>query len=179
MIPGNFEEIFVNMLYRLEELERRMENRTRTGTIHEVDAKKGTARVKIGEDSETGEPYLSPAVPWKEAAMGNIKFHTPPSVGEQVKLVSESGDITDAVIDTSLPSNQNKRPHDKEDEHVRTVGGTRILEKDGLVHIIASKIVLEGDVHLGGEGGKLIHRKGDKDSAGDLAVDSASKVYAI
>ena len=42
------------------------------------------------------------------------------------------------------------------------------------------KIVLEApEVHLGAEGGQLVHRKGDVDSAGDAAVGSATKVYAV
>ena len=179
MIENTIAEIIVNQRHRIEELERRFENRERTGTIHEVNAAEGWARVKLGMDEKTGKPFLSPKIPWKEPAMGAIKFHTPPAVGEQVKIVSESGDLTDGIIDSSIPSNQNGRPHDKEAEHVRQIGGTRILEKDGEVRIKAATIVLEGDVHLGGDGGQLVHRKGDHDSDGDAAVGSASKVYAI
>ena len=59
--------------------------------------------------------------------MGAIKTHFPPSIGEQVKLESESGDLTDAVIDTSLPSNANPRPHDKLAEAKIQIGDTYIL----------------------------------------------------
>ncbi|ACL57416.1 phage baseplate assembly protein domain-containing protein [Methylobacterium nodulans] len=48
------------------------------------------------------------------------------------------------------------------------------------VHIVAPEIVLEGTVYLGGKSGaKLVHRKDDLDSDGDIAVGSASKVYAV
>ncbi len=60
-----------------------------------------------------------------------------------------------------------------------TIGGTTITMSGGKVHIKSGTIVLEGDVHLGGEGGQLVHRKGDADSSGDLAVGSATKVYAF
>lgn len=44
----------------------------------------------------------------------------------------------------------------------------------------SAKIVLEApEVHLGAEGGQLVHRKGDVDSDGDAAVGSATKVYAV
>lgn len=121
MIPRSTAEIFLDILHRVEEIERRFENRERTGTIHEVDAEKGLARVKLDEGKD-GQPFLSPWVPWKETAMGFIKTHFPPEVGEQVKLVSESGDLTDAVIDTSIPSNEFKRPHDKTREGRIKVG---------------------------------------------------------
>jgi len=94
---------------RIAELERRGRNRKRTGVVAELDLKKGLARVRI---SDGDRPFLSPWVPWKEIAAGGIKSHIPPTVGEQVDLVSESGDLTDAVIDMSTPSNSNPRPHD-------------------------------------------------------------------
>jgi len=140
MIPRTFEGIIVDLYHRHQDLERRIEMRERTGTIAEVDAAKGLARVKISEDPVTGKPFLSPWIPWKEQAMGAIKTHWPPAVGEQVKLVSESGDITDAVIDTSLPSDQNERPHDKEAEAVITVGDTRLLYKGDRVRVKSPKI---------------------------------------
>lgn len=135
MMENTLAGILVNQRHRIEDLERRFENRERTGTIHEVDAAKGLARVKLGVDEKTGKPYLSPWVQWKEPAMGAIRFHTPPAVGEQVKLVSESGDLTDAIIDSSIPSDANKRPHDKEAEGVITVGNMRMHYKDGLCDI--------------------------------------------
>ncbi len=67
--------------------------------------------------------------------MGAIKFHTPVSVGEVVKLVSQSGDVTDAVIDFSLSSSANQRPHDKVAEGVFTVGNMRFHYKDGLCDV--------------------------------------------
>lgn len=178
MLPNRLELIVVEQAHRIEELERKLENRTRTGKIHEVDAAKGLARVAFDEDKD-GNPVLSPWIPWKEPAMGAIKTHFPPEPGEQVKITSESGDLTDAVIDYSLPSNANARPHDQVREGVITIGDMRIHMTGGRVHIKAGDIVLEGNVHLGGEGGQLVHRKGDVDSAGDVAVGSATKVYAV
>ncbi|GJE54585.1 phage baseplate assembly protein domain-containing protein [Methylobacterium thuringiense] len=49
----------------------------------------------------------------------------------------------------------------------------------GTITFTAPKIILNGEVHLGGEGGELVHRKGDKDSDGDTAEGAASKVYAV
>lgn len=179
MLPNTLAEIIIDQRYRLEELERRMENRERSGTIAEVDAKKGLARVKIDTDDKSGQPFLTPWIPWKELSMGAIKTHFPPSVGEQVKVVSESGDLTDAQIDFSTPSNSNERPHDKDAEGVIQIGDTRLLITGDKVVLKSGTIVLDGETHLGGEGGQLLHRKGDKDSDGDVAVESATKVYAV
>lgn len=151
MIPHRFGDMIADIYMRIADMERRRENRERTGTIHEVDAARGLARVKLSVDPDTGKPFLSPWVPWKEPAMGAIKTHLPPAVGEQVKLVSESGDITDAVIDTSLPSDDHPRPHDKEAEGVITVGDTRIL-------ITGDKVVLRTP-HYRVEAGKVEYQE--------------------
>ena len=71
-------------------------------------SRRGLARVKFEE--RDGRPYLGPWMPWKEIASGGIKSHIPPTVGEQVDVLSESGDLADGVIDMSTPSNENPRP---------------------------------------------------------------------
>ena len=135
MIPTKAFEIIVDLRHRLEEMERRFENRERTGKISHLDMEKGLARVQFDVDQKSGQPFLSPWVPWKEVAMGAIKTHFPPAIGEQVKFVSESGDMTDGMIDTSIPSTANPRPHDQAAEGVITVGNMRLHYKDGLCDI--------------------------------------------
>jgi phage baseplate assembly protein V len=181
VIPTTTPEIIRDLYHRIAELDRRLAGMERPGKVAEVDPVAGTARVELGRDPVTGAPFLSPPLRWAEAGMGGIKTHTPPTVGEQVVVRSPSGDIADGYIAQSVPTTDNKRPSDKGDEHVLTkIGGTSIVAKDGRVHIKADKIVLEGNVYLGGENGaKLVHRKGDADSDGDVAVGSASKVFAV
>lgn len=137
---------FLSRLVELErkvaEQERRNRNRKRTGVVAEVDTGKGLARVKIS-DGEQG-PYLSPWVPWKEVASGGIKSHIPPTVGEQVDVVSESGDLTDAVIDMSTPSSDNPRPHDGP-EAVITKGSVRLFISDGEVRVDAPSMTFTAD----------------------------------
>ncbi len=136
MIPNSLPEVIADLYARIEHLQSRLENRKRTGLVKEVDAAKGLARVVLGKDPVTDEDFVSAWIPWDEMAMGAIKWHTPPAVGEQVSVSSENGEFTDARITTSVPSDQNQRPHDKAGEHVRTVGNARILEKDGNVKIM-------------------------------------------
>ena len=45
--------------------------------------------------------------------------------------------------------------------HVDRASGAITIRSSGTVRITASKIVLDGEVHLGGDGGQLVHRKGD------------------
>jgi hypothetical protein len=107
MARGLLDQI-VEIQRRLADLERRSRNRRRTGTVTEVDHQKGLARVKL---SDKPKPYITPWMPWQEIAAGGIKTHIPPTVGEQVDVISENGELTDAVIDMSTPSDKNPRPH--------------------------------------------------------------------
>lgn len=142
-IPFKLEDQLADIYKRIAELDRRQQNAKRTGTIHEVDAKKGLARVMLkNEGDDGGKPYLGPWMPWGEISAGAIKTHFPPSVGQQVKVVSESGDLSDAEIDMSIPSNDNPRPHDKEAEGVITVGDTRIFFSGDAVKIKSPRIDL-------------------------------------
>jgi phage baseplate assembly protein gpV len=132
----DFIDRFVELERKVAEMDRRARNRKRTGVVSEVDTAKGLARVKIMDGDR---PYISPWVPWKEVAAGGIKSHIPPTVGEQVDLVSESGDLTDAVIDMSTPSNANPRPHDGP-EAVITKGSVRVFISDDHAKIDAPNI---------------------------------------
>jgi phage baseplate assembly protein gpV len=141
----SFLDRIVEIERKLAESERRNRNRRRTGTVSEIDHGRGLARVQI---SAGDRPYVTPWVPWKEIAAGGISSHIPPTVGQQVDVLSESGDLTDAVIDFSTHSNANPRPHDGP-EGVIVHGSTRITIGASNVEIItdsatvtASTIVL-------------------------------------
>lgn len=130
----------VDSMHRIADIERRMQNRKRTGLVVQVDPERGLARVKLSTDEATGREFLTGWIPWKETSMGSIRTHFPPSLGEQVDVVSENGDLTDATITQSLPSDAKPRPHNKGDEGVVTVGDTRIHFTGADVTIRSPKI---------------------------------------
>lgn len=158
-IPRTLNGQIADIYRRLAEAERRARNRKRTGTITEVDNAKGLARVEISKTD--GTAFVSPWLPWKEIAAGGIKSHIPPTVGEQVDVVSENGDLTDAVIDMSTPSNQNARPHGGPGA-VITKGSVRVQIDDDLCHVTTPKVIVESpSVQLGDDGGPAVARIGD------------------
>jgi phage baseplate assembly protein gpV len=159
------------------DLERRISALMRHGTVQEVDPAKALVRLSYGTGSD-GQPFLSPWVPYAQIA-GALKVHTPPSVGQQMTTVSPNGDFQQAVALPMHWSNQNESPSSAGDEHVLTFGGFTITLTSDKLTVSGPQIVLDGDVDLGGEGGQLVHRKGDKDSDNDTAVGSASRVRAI
>jgi phage baseplate assembly protein gpV len=172
-------EDFERLIFRLAELERRVRNIVRYGRVAEVDAAKGRVKV-IDEELGGGEgkSITTDWLPWAEIG-GAFKTWTPPSVGQQVAVISPSGNLGQGLVLPNAFSEQFPPPSDKGDEHVMTVGETRITVKGDEVRFSSPKIVFEGDTHLGGEGGEPVHRRGDKDSDGDAAVEHASKVWAV
>lgn len=130
----------VELERRVAEQDRRNRNRRRTGKITEVDNEKGLARVQF---SDNPKPYKGGWMPWLEIAAGGTSTHIPPTVGEQVDVVSESGDLTDGVIDFSTHSDQNPRPHNGPEAVIKH-GNVRIEISD-------SKVTITGDVKITGK----------------------------
>ena len=168
---------FEDLLRRIPEIERRMRNIVRYGVVEEVDAKKGLVKMK-DDGGGDGQTYVSDWRPWAEVG-GGIKTWRPPTKGQQVVMFSPSGNLADGIVFNAAFSDQNPQPSENGDEVVETIGSTRLTMKDGSVTLKADKIVLDGKVHLGGEGGKQVHRKDDVDSDGDVAVTHATNVWAV
>jgi hypothetical protein len=109
--------------------------------------------------------------------------------------LSPSGRLSDGMLFHAAFSDAAGAPSDKTDEHVETRGNSKMTMRDGSIlfecggsqihmtpegiTLTAVKIVTDGETHLGGDGGALLHRKGDQDQAGHKAVGSATKVYAV
>ena len=115
-MKGDLPDIIADIYTRLAEIDRRRANGKRTGTIHEVDDAKGLYRVKLGTDDD-GAPFLTPWMPNQEMAMGDVRIATGLTVGEQVDIVSETGDLSDAMIATSIEQDKHPRPPVKAGEY--------------------------------------------------------------
>lgn len=162
---------------RIQTLERRAANGRRTGKIAEGPNEQGKYRVELSKQGDV--PYLTPWIKARTVGAGAVKMDVVYAVGEQVDVVSKNGDMTDALIDFGTYSDDNPRENDANVPLRLKVGDSTLEISGGGVTLKASKIVLDGEVHLGGDGGQLLHRKGDIDSGGDTAVGSASRVYAV
>lgn len=77
--------------FRLAELERRLNNLVRYGTVAEADYASARVRVKSGE-------LLTGWLPWLTHRASNDRTWHAPEVGEQVLLISSCGDPAQAVV---------------------------------------------------------------------------------
>lgn len=155
-VPTTLPEQIAHLFDEVAELNRRLQNNERTGKVAQADHENGLYRVELLPAAATadGKPYLSPWIPFREAAAGNNKTHMPLSVGEQVALSSQSGEIRDAEIVQSLPSDDNPRPSTRGDEYILSqVGQAKIHITDGGAAIIlkvgsSSLKITDGEVIL-------------------------------
>lgn len=124
-------DIIHGLTIGLSELQRRVAGMVTQGPVHEVDAAAGTVRIRVGGTEQ--EPFLSPAIPYAQFA-GALKVHTPPAVGQQMTLVSGSGDFRQGLAIPMTWSDQNPSPSSSGEENVATYGGFRIrLDNEHLI----------------------------------------------
>lgn len=162
---------------------RRLHNIVRTGTVTETDYAKGKVRVQIG-DNLTG---------WIDIAQmraGGMNVWAPPSQGEQVVLLAESGDLANAVVMASLNSNEHpnagntgSKPRITFDDgtfiEVERSGGIMVINVSSQCRLSAPKTIIEGgQVHLAGEGGPAVARVGDPCTCGGKISQGSSQVFA-
>lgn len=116
--------LFVEAFRRIAELERRADGTVKQGPVAEVDPKAGTVRIRLNEEGAE-EPFLSPPIPYAQMA-GALKVHAPPSVGQQMTIISGAGDFRQGLAVPMTWSNKNASPSDKGDENVLTFGSVKI-----------------------------------------------------
>lgn len=152
---------FTDMLFRLAELERRLNNVQRPARVTQTDPAKGL--IKVAWTEVNGQPVESPWIPWKTRA-GAIKEWAPPAVGEQVTLTSPSGEIgKHSWVDAGGFSKANPQNHNKDGERKTSIGDTEIFQDgESIVLKASTSIKLEAPVTIKGD----ITHEGNNNQAG-------------
>ncbi|OAE43920.1 phage baseplate assembly protein V [Brucella intermedia] len=117
------DKLLVEVLRRTAEIERRFDGMVKQGPVAEVDPKSGTVRVRLGGSDK--EPMLSPPIPYAQIA-GGLKVHAPPTIGQQMTVLSGAGDFRQGLAVPMTWSDNNKSPSEKGNENVLTFGDARI-----------------------------------------------------
>lgn len=125
MIPNTLPDQMADIYGRLAEIERRARNRKRTGKIAEVGTGENAGKYRVNLGEQGGKPYLSPWMRPRTLGAGGVKIDVILSVGEQVDVHSESGDLADATIDLSTYSEENARENADVPFHIK-IGDTVI-----------------------------------------------------
>lgn len=141
------------------ELARLIENLIRIGTIADVDLVKARVRVQTGD-------LLTGWLPWQAARAGADREWDPPTVDEQVVLLSPSGQLANGVAITGLFSAAKPANGDRAKLHRRTYSDGAVIEYDSQAHHLRAQLPGGGTTELISDGGVRI--VGDLTLEGDL-----------
>lgn len=145
----------------LEDLEHRLGDLLRLGTIAEVDAATATCRVRTGEITTGPLPWLAPRA-------GGVAVWSPPHVGEQCLLLCPEGDTLFGLVLVGLFSNAFPPPSNDPDQVlVRFPDGAQLRYHHG-DHRLEALLPSGGTAQVAADGGLTI--LGDVTITGNLTA---------
>lgn len=150
----------------LGEVARRLMNVIRPGTVAEVDLPAARARVRYatGEDG----PVLTGWLPWIAAA-GEDRDWRPPSIGEQVLILSPCGELSAGWILPGAYRDDFPAPDSSAAKRVMAYRDGAIVSYDSEKHELSAVLPEGGKASIAAPGGLSV--TGDTEIDGDLSVD--------
>ena len=139
-------------------LARLIENLIRFGTTAEPQMKPPRVRVKTGS-------LTTGWLPWLALRAGADVDWDPPTVNEQVLLLSPSGQLANAVVITGIYSDAIPANGDRAGLHRRTYQDGAVIEYDSVAHQLRAQLPAGGTTELISSGG--IHLVGRVTHEGD------------
>lgn len=130
----------------IAELNRLLENLIRLGTIAEVQHVPPRVRVSTGE-------LLTTWLPWIALRAGADQDWDPPTEGEQVVLMSPSGQLANGVVLTGLFSDQIPANGDRAGLRRRTYADGAVIEYDSVAHHLRAVLPAGGTSEVISDGG--------------------------
>ncbi|WP_264707174.1 phage baseplate assembly protein V [Wolbachia endosymbiont (group A) of Acrocera orbiculus] len=126
--------------FAISELQRKMANIVRIGVVKEIDYEKAKVRVKIGE-------LLTDFLPWITSRAGEERSWLPPSINEQVVILSPLGELSLGVVLAGIYQEKYPAPENKKEiNSIKFQDGTRLLYDKGKHHLeieVVDKITLK------------------------------------
>jgi len=141
--------------HRITELERKLANVLRLGSIEHADYATARVRVRIG-------PLLTTWLPWLTSRAGGDRSWWAPEIGEQVLVLSPSGDMGQGVVMPALYSTAKPPPAGAETVHRMIYADGAIIEYDRQTHRLKADI--PGNVQV--------------IAAGDITAQATGKITA-
>lgn len=154
----------------LAEINRLLENLIRFGTIAEVQHVPPRVKVQTGGMLTTWLPWLA----WRA---GESREWDPPTVNEQVLLLSPSGQLANGVAVTGLFSDLITANGDRAGLHRRTYADGAVVEYDSVAHHLVATLPDGGTTELISTGG--IHIVGDITHEGDYIQTGNQNVTGL
>jgi len=115
------------------ELLRLLLNLIRVGTIADIDHDAQRVRVRVGKNTTTWRP-------WTTARAGQAQTWWPPSMGEQVILLSPEGNFDHGVILPAVYSNQFAPPSTDPAHHTTRYPDGAVVQYDSAAHVLSATL---------------------------------------
>lgn len=151
----------------IADLARLLENIIRFGTIEAVQMQPPRVQVKSGNITTAWRPWLN-------LRAGADREWDPPTIGEQVVLLSPSGNLAQGVVLTGLFSDLIPANGDRDGLHRRTYRDGAVIEYDSIAHRLRAILPEGGITDLISTGGinitGPINHVGDYTQQGNQAV---------
>jgi phage baseplate assembly protein V len=125
------------LLYRLAELERRLPNVLRVGTVAEADYPAARVRVRTGD-------ILTGWLPWLTVRAGMDRSWWAPEVGEQAVILAPSGELGQGLVLFGLYRDTHPAPADRETVDRRVYADGAVIEYDREAHVLHA--LIPGDI---------------------------------
>ncbi|EPZ5431765.1 phage baseplate assembly protein V [Vibrio parahaemolyticus] len=154
--------------YIVRDLQRRMANMIRRGRVHSVDFEQSPPRVKVEYEKNAVTGWL-PWISGRESNQHRTDWE-PLAIGEQVIILSESGDLSAGVVLPSLPDATSPVPSTSPDEHVSRYEDGTTFTYNRKTHTLS--IDVQGDANLHTTGNVTAHIEG----TADVTVTKATTV---
>jgi len=168
--------IIAQLIYRIEQLERKQANLVREGRVTQRDPAKG---IKVAIADVDGKPVETPWIRPSEQA-GAFSTFALPSIGQHMKLISPDGEIGKNTM--AVPhsyTDQYGQPSQEADEPIWKKGNAELRIKDGQITVKVGGngfVLTEASLQMLGtfkakNGSRPAHYVGGLDTDGDAAVD--------
>lgn len=156
--------------YALGELDRRMGNVVRFGTVSEVDAANGLARVDLGD-------LVTDWLPWTTPSAGNDRVWNTPDVGQQVVIASPGDASQGCIIGSLFSTAKAANGSDGKDRRITFSDGT-VIEMDRAASNLNVQVPSAGSIRLSIGGTTLLLQDGQATlTTPKLVVDSPDSTF--
>lgn len=119
----------MNTELQLADLARRVANMIRTGRVADVDHAGPRVRVQSGD-------LLTEWLPWQTRRAGNTRTWDPPTIGEQVMILSPSGEPAAGIVIPALYCHDHPAPDASPNTHVIQFPDGAIIGYDHASHAL-------------------------------------------
>ena len=161
----------------IADLARLLENIVRFGTVEAVQMQPPRVQVKSGNITTAWRPWLN-------LRAGADREWDPPTIGEQVVLLSPSGNLAQGVVVTGLFSDLIPANGDRDGLHRRTYRDGAVIEYDSIAkHLRATlpgtaEVIAEGDIDVTSNANISAVALGDinLNSGGNIQITAAGNV---